>query len=77
MFEKEDLEAVAVQTHPNARQPIVLDALAAGHHVFVPKPPAMTLADTVELSEAARKNDVVMMVNFESRLSYGVRPGTS
>ncbi len=51
----------------------MLDALAAGHHVFVPKPPAMTLADTVQLSEAARKNDVFMMVNFESRFSYGVK----
>ena len=73
MFEKEDLEAVAVQTHPKTRQSIVLDALGAGHHVFVPKPPAMTLADTVELSEAARKSGLFLMVNFKSRFSYGVR----
>lgn len=73
MFEREDLEAVAVQTHPGPRQPIVLDALAAGYHVFVPKPPAMSLDDTVVLSQAATKADRFLMVNFESRFSYGVR----
>jgi predicted dehydrogenase len=72
MFESEDLEAVAVQTHPNVRQSIVLDALAAGHHVFVPKPPAMSLDDTIELSEAATRHARFLMVNFESRFSYGV-----
>ena len=73
MFEKEDLEAVAVQTHPNRRQSIVLDALDAGHHVLVPKPPAMTLDDAVELSKAAHKHGRFLMVNFESRFSYGVK----
>ena len=73
MFEKETLEAVAVQTHPNARQSIVLDALEAGHHVFAPKPPAMSLDDTIELSRAAARHARFMMVNFESRFGYGVR----
>lgn len=73
MFEREDLEAVAVQTHPGPRQPIVLDALAAGYHVFVPKPPATSLDDSVVLSQAATKADRFLMVNFESRFSYGVR----
>lgn len=73
MLEKEDLEAVAVQTHPGPRQPIVLDALSAGHHVFVPKPPAMNLDDTIALSKAAEDADRFVMVNFESRFSYGVR----
>lgn len=73
MFEKEDLEAVAVQMHPNVRQPLVLEALEAGYHVFVPKPPAMSLADTVQLSDAAREKGLSVMVNFESRFSYGVK----
>jgi predicted dehydrogenase len=73
MLEKEDLEAVAVQTHPNVRRSMVLDALAGGHHVFVPKPPAMSLGDTIELSEAATRQGRFVMVNFESRFSYGVR----
>ena len=43
MLEEEDLEAVAIQTHPGPRQALVLDALGAGLHVFVPKPPAASL----------------------------------
>jgi predicted dehydrogenase len=73
MLEKENLEAVAVQTHPNVRRPVVLDALDAGQHVFVPKPPAMSLRDTMELSEAATRHGRSLMVNFESRFSYGVQ----
>lgn len=73
MLEKEELEAVAVQTHPNVRQAIVLGALGAGHHVLVPKPPAMSLGETIELSEAASRHARLLMVNFESRFSYGVR----
>jgi predicted dehydrogenase len=73
MLDGEDLEAVAVQTHPNVRRPVVLDALGAGHHVFVPKPPAMSLGETIELSEAAARHARFVMVNFESRFSYGVQ----
>jgi predicted dehydrogenase len=73
MLEKEGLEAVAVQAHPKTRQSIVLHALESGHHVLVPKPPAMSLAGAVELSKAAHRHARFMMVNFESRFSYGVK----
>ena len=39
MFEKEDLEAVIISMGPDPRQPLVLETLAAGYHVFTPKPP--------------------------------------
>ena len=39
MFEKEDLEAVIICMGPDPRQSLVLETLAAGYHVFVPKPP--------------------------------------
>ena len=38
MWETEDIEAVIVQMNPQPRQQIVLDALAAGYHVWMPKP---------------------------------------
>jgi myo-inositol 2-dehydrogenase/D-chiro-inositol 1-dehydrogenase len=72
MWEEEDLEAVVVQMHPRPRQAIVRDALEAGLHVFVPKPPAPSLAATVELSDLARRAGRTVMVNFERRFSYGV-----
>lgn len=72
MWAEEDIEALIIQMHPKPRQPIVLEALAAGYHVFIPKPPAMSLAGTLELSEAARRSGKILMVNFQRRFSFGV-----
>lgn len=73
MWTSEDLEALIIQMHPAPRQKIVLAALDAGYHVFIPKPPAMSLADTVVLSEAAHRKGRVLMVNFQRRFSFGVK----
>jgi len=72
MWQKEALEALIIQMHPGPRQPIVREALEAGYHVFIPKPPAMSLADTVELAETARRSGKILMVNFQRRFSFGV-----
>ncbi len=72
MWDKEDLEAVIVQMHPSPRQPIVLEALRAGLHVFVPKPPAFSLTEAQELSEVSRQTGRTLMVNFQRRFSFGV-----
>lgn len=72
MWAKEDLEALVIHMHPKPRQPLVLEALEAGYHVFIPKPPAMSLAETVELAEAADRANKIVMVNFQRRFSFGV-----
>ena len=72
MWRNEDLEALIIQMHPAPRKAIVLEALAAGYHVFMPKPPAMSLADTVELAAAADQAGKILMVNFQRRFSAGV-----
>ncbi len=73
MFSTEALDAVIVQMHAGPRYQIVLDALEAGLHVFIPKPPARTLAETQALSTAALRADRQVMVNFQRRFSFGVR----
>ena len=73
MFEKEDLEAVIISMGPDPRQSLVLETLEAGYHVFVPKPPAPSLAETIALAEAAEQHNRTMMVNFQRRFSLGVR----
>lgn len=72
MLEKEDLEAVIVQMNPQPRQQIVKDVLSAGYHVWTPKPPAATLAATLELAVAAQQSGKVLMVNFQRRFSFAV-----
>ncbi len=73
MWEKEDLEAVAICMGPDARQALALEALAAGYHVFVPKPPAPTVAATAELADAAAAAGKTMQVNFQRRFSHASR----
>ena len=73
MWANEDLEAVIVQMNPQPRQPVVLEALAAGYHVWMPKPPAESLSATLELAAAADESGNVLMVNFQRRFSFAVR----
>lgn len=77
MLAQEDLEALIIQMHPAARQTLVQEALEAGCHVFIPKPPAMSLDDTVALAETAERTGKILMVNFQRRFSFGVRQARS
>lgn len=72
MWEKEDIEAVIVQMNPQPRQQMVLEALAAGYHVWMPKPPAESLAAAKELAAAAEESGKILMVNFQRRFSFAV-----
>ena len=73
MYKNENLEAVIISMGPEPRFPLVMEALEAGYHVFTPKPPAVSLTDTLKLAEATRVNNRKLMINFQRRLSLGVR----
>jgi predicted dehydrogenase len=62
MWAEQDLDALIIQMHPGTRQSMVLEALDTGYHVFVPKPPAESLAD------AAANAGKVLMANFLSQV---------
>ena len=72
MWEQEDLEALIISMGPAPRQSLVREALEAGYHVFVPKPPAPSLADATELAETADQSGKTLMINFQRRFSLGV-----
>ena len=72
MWEQEDLEALIISMRPDPRQSLVREALEAGYHVFVPKPPAPSLADAAELAETADQTGKTLMINFQRRFSLGV-----
>ena len=72
MWEQEDLEALIISMRPDPRQSLVREALEAGYHVFVPKPPAPSLADATELAEASDQTGKTLMINFQRRFSLGV-----
>jgi len=72
MLDKENIEAVIVQMNPQPRQQVVLEVLAAGYHVFMPKPPAASLAAARELAAAADESGKLLMVNFQRRFSFAI-----
>jgi predicted dehydrogenase len=73
VLRRDDLEAVIIWMGPGPRRPLVQEALEAGLHVLVPKPPAMSLHEAKSLSETARQANKSLMVHFHRRFSFGVR----
>src|SRR6266705_4969170 len=57
-----DVEAVVIVTPAAAHAPVARRALAAGKHILVEKPLALTVADAVELTEQAERSGLVLMV---------------
>ncbi len=67
MLEKERIDAVAVATpDPFHREPCVF-AAKRGIHIFVEKPMDITVEGCFEMIEAAKKNNVLLQVDFHKR----------
>src|SRR5690349_8697332 len=55
MIAKADIEAVFILTGPGTHAAFTLEAVAAGKHVLLQKPMALTIADANAIVEATRK----------------------
>jgi len=69
MLERESIDAISIVTPDFAHVEPVLDAIAAGKHVLVEKPLAMTSAECERIIGEARKSRVKLMVDFHNRWS--------
>ena len=67
-----DLDAVAVCTPPGARHEVARDALAAGKHVLLEKPPAATLGEIADLDRRAAEAGRVLFAAWHSRFNAAV-----
>ena len=67
MLEKTSPDAVYVLMPPQHLFPIVIHCLSQQHHVFIEKPPGVTLHQTQEMARAAEKNGCKTMVGFNRR----------
>jgi predicted dehydrogenase len=65
--------AVLIATPAPSHAPLARRALAAGKHVFVEKPLAMSLADAVALAETADRSGLVLMVGHTFEYVPAVR----
>lgn len=63
------INTVAIVTRHNAHAAQVIDALAAGNHVFVEKPLALTLEELDLIDQAYQSADTQLMVGFNRRFA--------
>lgn len=82
MIEKEDLDGVTVVTPDFLHREIAVYAANKGKHVLVEKPLDITVEGCTEIIEAAKKNNVLLEVDFHKRfdpdhlaVEAGVRDG--
>ncbi len=67
LLDASDCDAVAVVTPHSTHRDIVVDAAAAGRHVFCEKTMAITVADCYDMVEAADAHGVKLMVGHKRR----------
>jgi len=66
------VDAIVFCTPPQGRFALVREALAAGKHVLVEKPPCATLGEAMALVELAREQGVSGLFAWHSRYAPGV-----
>ncbi|NLF51592.1 MAG: Gfo/Idh/MocA family oxidoreductase [Leptolinea sp.] len=67
MLKDPEIDAVAVVTPDFAHKAPVIAAAKAGKHILVEKPMATSLADAMEMKDAAQKSGVILMPDFHNR----------
>jgi UDP-2-acetamido-3-amino-2,3-dideoxy-glucuronate N-acetyltransferase len=67
------LDGVVIATPAQTHARLALDAIAAGKHVFVEKPLALSVADAEAVVEAARRSGVRVFVGHVVLYQQGVR----
>jgi D-galactose 1-dehydrogenase len=67
-----DLEAVVICTPPQARLAVAADALAAGKHVLLEKPPTATTGGLAHLRRLAEHHDRVLFTAWHSQYNATV-----
>ena len=74
MLAGSDIDAVALCTPPQVRHRLALEALKAGKHVLLEKPPGATLSEVEDLAKVARDNGVTLFATWHSRFAPAVAP---
>jgi len=69
-----DADAVAVNTPPQVRFLLARQALQAGKHVLLEKPPCATTTELAELERIAREEGVTLYTGWHSQHAPGVAP---
>lgn len=74
LAERPDIRVVSLCVPPAPRFALAAQALAAGRHVMLEKPPGATLAECHALESLARRHRVSLYASWHSREAAGVAP---
>ncbi|MFV3126067.1 Gfo/Idh/MocA family protein [Niveispirillum sp. KHB5.9] len=69
-----DLDAISLCTPPQVRHALARQALEAGKHVMLEKPPGATLSEVYDLIDLAREKGVALLATWHSRYAPAVEP---
>ena len=69
MLNRKDVDAVVIATPDHWHSRMILDALAAGKHVFVEKPMTYTIAEGKQIIDAVKKSGKLLMVGSQAKTS--------
>src|SRR5215210_6133798 len=72
MLAMPDLDAVAICTPPQVRHAIARDALLAGKHALLEKPPTATLSELIDLEMIAVRQGRVLFTTWHAQYNAGV-----
>ncbi len=72
LAERPDITTVALCTPPQVRHALAAQAIAAGRHVLLEKPPGATLAEVDDLIGQAKRAGVSLFATWHSRFSPAV-----
>jgi D-galactose 1-dehydrogenase len=67
-----EIEAVAICTPPQIRYAIAKEAIDAGKHIFLEKPPAATLGEAEAIKRLAQAKGVSLLASWHSRFAPAV-----
>lgn len=74
LFAASEVDAIAVNTPPQARFDLAREALLAGRHVMLEKPPGATASEVVALERIAKAQGVTLYTGWHSQHAPGVEP---
>lgn len=73
LLRKEDVEFVSICTPTTTHAQLAIQAIKAGKHVLAEKPMTNTVKEAEELVQAAKKNNVKLVVGFIERFNPAVQ----
>ncbi len=69
VWDDDEIDAVLIATHHDSHTPFATQAAAAGKHIFLEKPMALTIEECLEIEEAVARAGVKLMMGFKFRFA--------